>query len=142
MEVPTLDGRKLVVNHADISRPHDALMAEEGKWAVFEGCDVKGDTVAQAQSTDVSKLEKACVEKEFSGFIVDHSNGTAVFKNLSRAELLANKFSNKSTKEKTLHVIPDPDEQAKHRTLTCVKGEGMPSKTNSIRDDGIRIDAI
>ena len=54
--------------------------------------------------------KKICEKKGFSAFVID--NGTATFKNCTRAEAIASK---KKKKESTLYVVADPAKAAMSR---------------------------
>jgi DnaJ-class molecular chaperone len=141
IELKHLDGRKLLVKTSpgEIVKPmaqgFDPL-AKEGEgaseWEVIEDSDCPGvDNVAQADTTDVDTLKKACETQlkrkgiDVGCFVVDGSR--AYFKQGSREEILAAK---KTRKGCTMYVIPDPDAQKSFRMIKAVKDEGMPTFKN------------
>merc|ERR1719242_370362 len=104
MEINHLDGRKLLVKTSpgEIVRPmaqgFDPMADTENKmeWEVMEDFDCPGiDNVAQADTTDVDTLKKACETQlkrkgiDVGVFVVDSHR--AYFKTGSREEVLAAK---------------------------------------------------
>merc|ERR1719291_330820 len=98
----------------------------------MENFDCPGiENVAQADTTDVDTLKKAC-ETQLKGkgidvgvFVVDERR--AYFKQCTREEALAQK---KPRKGCTMYVLPDPDAKKSFRLMKAVKGEGMPTFKN------------
>merc|ERR1740121_2008778 len=136
MEVNHLDGRKLLVktNPGDIVKPmlqgFDPLEDTEGKmeWEVIENADCPDiDNVAQADTTDIDTLKKACETQlkrkgiDVGCFVVDGKR--AFFKQGTREEILGAKRAKKNT---TMYVISDPNANGHLRMMKAVKGEGMP----------------
>merc|ERR1711912_95197 len=112
----------------------DPLADEEGKmeWEVMEGYDCPDiDNVAQADTTDVDTLKKACETQlkrkgiDVGAFVVDSQR--AYFKQGSREEILAAK---KTKKGSTMYILSDPDANSALRVMKAVKGEGMPTYKN------------
>mmetsp|Transcript_56250 Transcript_56250/g.131764 ORF Transcript_56250/g.131764 Transcript_56250/m.131764 type:complete len:513 (+) Transcript_56250:71-1609(+) len=140
MEITHLDGRKLVVKTTpgEIVRPmmqgFDPLAQSENKmeWDVMEGFDCPDiDNVAQADTTDIDTLKKACETQlkrkgiDVGVFVVD--NHRAYFKTGTREEVLAAK---KPKKGSTMYVLQDPSQANEMRLLKAVKDEGMPTYKN------------
>merc|ERR1712151_391816 len=109
----------------------DPLSTEEGKleWEVMEDCDCPSiDNVAQADTTDIDTLKKACetqLKRKGIGvgaFVVDGSR--AYFKQCSREEALAAK---KTKNGSTMYVVSDPYAKKSFRMMKAVKDEGMPT---------------
>merc|ERR1712025_610947 len=106
----------------------------EGKmeWEKMEDCDCPSiDNVAQADTTDIDTLKKACETQlkrkgiDVGVFVVDGQR--AYFKQGSREEVLAAK---KTKKGCTMYVLSDPDAASALRVMKAVKGEGMPTYKN------------
>lgn len=140
MELTHLDGRKLLVKTApgEIVKPmasnYDPLAAGEDKieWEAMEDCDCPSvENVAQADTTDVDTLKKACETQlkkkgiDVGCFVVDGSR--AYFKSCSREEALAAK---KTRKGSTMYVLSDPDAKKDERMMKALNGEGMPTFRN------------
>mmetsp|Transcript_89633 Transcript_89633/g.256810 ORF Transcript_89633/g.256810 Transcript_89633/m.256810 type:complete len:336 (+) Transcript_89633:1-1008(+) len=140
LELTHLDGRKLLIKTApgEIVKPmaqgFDPLSTDEGKtdWDVMEDCDCPGiENVAQADTTDVETLKKACETQlkrkgiDVGVFVVDERR--AYFKSCTREEALAAK---KTRKGCTMYVLPDPDAKKNFRLMKAVKDEGMPTFKN------------
>jgi hypothetical protein len=140
LEVTHLDGRKLLVktNPGDIVKPmergFDPYADTEGKmdWEVIEDADCPDiDNVAQADTTDIDTLKKACETQlkrkgiDVGVFVVDANR--AYFKQASREEVLASK---KTRKGCTMYVLSDPNAKAHLRMMKAVKDEGMPTYKN------------
>lgn len=140
LEVTHLDGRKLLVktNPGDIVKPmprgFDPFADTEGKmeWEVIEDADCPSiDNVAQADTTDVDTLKKACETQlkrqgvDVGVFVVDGSR--AHFKQATREEVFAAK---KVRKGCTMYVLSDPNSKAHLRMMKAVKDEGMPTYKN------------
>jgi len=140
MELTHLDGRKLLIKTApgDIIKPmssgFDPFADSEGKteWEAMEGFDCPDiDNVAQADTTDIDTLKKACDTQlkrkgiDVGVFVVDSNR--AYFKQGTREEILAAK---KPRKGCTMYVISDPNAKAHLRMMKAVKGEGMPTFKN------------
>merc|ERR1719491_2379012 len=89
------------------------------------------DNVAQADTTDVDTLKKACEAQlkrkgiDVGVFVVDGRR--AYFKQCTREEALAAK---KTKKGSTMYVVSDPDSNKAFRMMKAVKGEGMPTVKN------------
>merc|ERR1719456_772573 len=109
MEVTHLDGRKLLIKTApgDIVKPmaqgFDPFADTESKmeWEIIEGADCPDiDNVAQADTTDVDTLKKACETQlkrkgiDVGVFVVDSNR--AYFKQGSREEILGAKKARKN----------------------------------------------
>merc|ERR1711948_17591 len=112
----------------------DPLAKEEGKteWEVMEDMDCPSiDNVAQADTTDVDTLKKACETQlkrkgiDVGVFVVDSQR--AYFKAGSREEILAAK---KTRRGSTMYVLSDPNATQEFRMMKAVKGEGMPTYKN------------
>merc|ERR1712139_270480 len=140
MEVTHLDGRKLLIKTApgDIVKPmprgFDPFEDKESKmkWEVIENSDCPDiENVAQADTTDVSTLKKACETQlkrqgiDVGVFVVDSNR--AYFKQGTREEIIAAK---KTRKGSTMYVISDPNANAHLRLMKAVKDEGMPTVKN------------
>merc|ERR1740120_517065 len=101
-------------------------------WEVMEDCDCPNiDNVAQADTTDIDTLKKACETQlkrkgiDVGVFVVDERR--AYFKQCTREEALAAK---KTRKGATMYVLPDPDAKKSFRMMKAVKDEGMPTIKN------------
>lgn len=140
LEITHLDGRKLLVKTSpgEIVQPmmqgFDPFEDQDGKmeWEVFEDCDCPDiDNAAQADTTDVDTLKKACETQlkrkgiDVGVFVV--SGGRAYFKQASREEVLAAK---KPKRGSTMYVVADKDAKSHLRMLKAVKDEGMPTYKN------------
>lgn len=140
LEITHLDGRKLVISTSpgEIVKPmmqgFDPFQDNEGKmeWEVMEDCDCPNiDTVAQADTTDIDTLKKACETQlkrkgiDVGVFVV--SGGRACFKQCSREEALAAK---KTKRGSTMYVLADKNANAHLRVMKAVKDEGMPTYKN------------
>jgi len=140
LELTHLDGRKLLIKTSpgEIVKPmaqgFDPLAKDEGKteWEVMEDMDCPSiDNVAQADTTDVDTLKKACETQlkrkgiDVGVFVVDERR--AYFKQCTREEALAAK---KPRKGCTMYVLPDPDAKKSFRLMKAVKDEGMPTYKN------------
>merc|ERR1719288_172422 len=102
------------------------------EWEVIEDHDCPElDNVAQADTTDVDTLKKACETQlkrkgiDVGVFVVDSHR--AYFKQCTREEALAAK---KPKKGSTMYIISDPDAKKNFRMMKAVKGEGMPTFKN------------
>lgn len=140
MEIAHLDGRKLLVKTrpGEIVKPmmkgFDPLVDTEAKmeWEVIEDSDCPSiDNVAQADTTDVDTLKKACETQlkrkgiDVGCFVVDGNR--AYFKQATREEVLAAK---KTSRGSTMYVISDPNASSSLRLMKAVKDEGMPTCKN------------
>merc|ERR1711920_674719 len=140
IDIEHLDGRKLLVKTApgEIVKPmsanFDPLADGESKteWEVMEDCDCPSvENVAQADTTDVDTLKKACETQlkrkgiDVGAFVVDGQR--AYFKQCSRAEALAAK---KTRKGSTMYILSDPEANKSVRMMKAVKDEGMPTYKN------------
>merc|ERR1719322_328458 len=138
--VDHLDGRKLFIKTSpgEIIKPmlqgFDPLADHESKmeWEVIEDADCPDiDNVAQADTTDVDTLKKACEGQlkrkgiDVGVFVVDQRR--AYFKQCTREEALAAK---KPKKGSTMYIISDPDAKKDFRMMKAVQGEGMPTFKN------------
>merc|ERR1719311_1704921 len=112
----------------------DPFEDKEGKmeWEVIENADCPDiENVAQADTTDVDTLKKACETQlkrkgiDVGVFVVDGSR--AYFKQGTREEILAAK---KTRKGCTMYVISDPNANQHLRVMKAVKDEGMPTYKN------------
>merc|ERR1719401_772686 len=113
----------------------DPLAKEEGKtteWEVIEDMDCPSiENVAQADTTDVDTLKKACETQlkrkgiDVGVFVVDQRK--AYFKQCTREEALAAK---KTKKGSTMYIVSDPDAKKNFRMIKAVKDEGMPTYKN------------
>merc|ERR550532_789584 len=117
-----------------MSQGFDPLGKEESKadWEVMEDTDCPSiDNVAQADSTDIDTLKKACEMQlkrkgiDVGVFVVDGSR--AYFKQCTREEALAAK---KTRRGCTMYVVSDPDAKKSFRMMKAVKDEGMPTYKN------------
>jgi len=140
MDFTHLDGRKLAIKTSpgDIVKPmmqgFDPLATDEGKmiWEKIEDSDCPSiDNVAQADTTDIDTLKKACETQlkqkgiDVGAFVVDSQR--AYFKQGTREEVLAAK---KTKKGSTMYILSDPDASSALRVMKAVKGEGMPTYKN------------
>jgi len=140
LEVTHLDGRKLLIKTSpgEIVRPmaqgFDPLEDRESKmeWEVIEDADCPDiDNVAQADTTDVDTLKKACETQlkrkgiDVGVFVVDSQK--AYFKTGEREEILAAK---KTRRGCTMYVLSDPNASKDFRLMKAVTGEGMPTYKN------------
>merc|ERR1719162_1910434 len=140
MIVTHLDGRKLLVKSApgEVVKPmaqgFDPLAETEDKmeWEIFEDHDCPSlENVAQADTTDVDTLKKACETQlkrkgiDVGCFVVDGRR--AYFKQASREEVLAAKRPKRGS---TMYVISDPNSASSMRLMKAVQGEGMPTYKN------------
>merc|ERR1712107_647325 len=112
----------------------DPLADTEGKmeWEKLEDVDCPSvENVAQADTTDIDTLKKACETQlkrkgiDVGAFVVDGQR--AYFKQGSREEILAAKKTRKGT---TMYMLSDPDASSSLRVMKAVKGEGMPTYKN------------
>jgi len=139
-ELTHLDGRKLLIKTApgDIVKPmaqgFDPFQDTENKmeWEVIENCDCPDiDNVAQADTTDVDTLKKACETQlkrqgiDVGVFCVDGQR--AYFKQGTREEILAAKKMRRGT---TMYILADANANQHLRMMKAVKGEGMPTYKN------------
>merc|ERR1711920_532387 len=89
------------------------------------------DNVAEAGTTDVDTLKKACETQlkrkgiDVGVFVVDGRR--AYFKQCTREEALAAK---KPSKGSTMYIVSDPDAKKEFRMMKAVIGEGMPTLKN------------
>jgi len=140
LEVTHLDGRKLLIktNPGDIVKPmsqgFDPFADTDNKmeWEAIEGSDCPDiENVAQADTTDIDTLKKACETQlkrkgiDVGCFVVDQNR--AYFKQGTREEIMAAK---KTRKGCTMYVISDPNAKAHLRMMKAVKDEGMPTYKN------------
>eukprot|EP00747_Dinoflagellata_sp_TGD_P080030 gnl/TRDRNA2_/TRDRNA2_160734_c0_seq1.p1 gnl/TRDRNA2_/TRDRNA2_160734_c0~~gnl/TRDRNA2_/TRDRNA2_160734_c0_seq1.p1 ORF type:complete len:543 (+),score=158.87 gnl/TRDRNA2_/TRDRNA2_160734_c0_seq1:120-1631(+) len=140
IEVTHLDGRKLLIKTGpgEIVKPmahdFDPMAKDDGKleWEAFEDCDCPDiDKVAQADTTDVETLKKACETQlkrqgiDVGVFCVDSQR--AYFKQGTREEVMAAKKPKKGT---TMYVLADPNAKSNKRIMKAVKDEGMPTYKN------------
>merc|ERR1719412_2677287 len=140
MELTHLDGRKLLIKTSpgEIVKPmaqgFDPMATTEGKteWEVMEDMDCPSiDNVAQADTTDIDTLKKACETQlkrkgiDVGAFVVDGRR--AYFKQCTREEVHAAK---KTRKGSSMYVVSDPDANTSFRMMKAVKGEGMPTYKN------------
>merc|ERR1711870_31468 len=140
LELTHLDGRKLTIKTSpgEIIRPmaknFDPLADTENKmeWECIEDADCPDiDNVAQADTTDVDTLKKACETQlkrkgiDVGVFVVDSNR--AYFKQGTREEVLAAK---KTRKGCTMYVLADPNANSHLRMMKAVKDEGMPTYKN------------
>jgi len=122
----------------DIIKPmmqgFDPLADKEGKmeWEVVEDADCPDiDNVAQADTTDIDTLKKACETQlkrkgiDVGVFVVDSSR--AYFKQGTREEVFAAK---KTRRGCTMYVLSDPNAKNDLRMMKAVKDEGMPTLKN------------
>merc|ERR1740120_91218 len=112
----------------------DPMAKEESttEWEAMEDCDCPSiENVAQADTTDVDTLKKACETQlkrkgiDVGVFVVDARR--AYFKQCTREEALAAKKTKKGT---TMYIISDPDAKKSFRMMKAVKREGMPTYKN------------
>merc|ERR1711865_180696 len=103
-----------------------------GDWEIIENSDCPDiDNVAQADTTDIDTLKKACETQlkrkgiDVGCFVVDSQR--AYFKQATREEVLAAK---KTRKGCTMFVLTDPNAKAHLRMMKAVKDEGMPTYKN------------
>jgi len=140
LEITHLDGRTLLVKTSpgEIIRPmakgFDPLADSESKmeWEVCEDADCPSiDNVAQADTTNVDTLKKACETQlkrqgiDVGVFVVDSQR--AYFKTGTREEILAAK---KTRRGSTMYVLSDPNATKEFRMMKAVKDEGMPTYKN------------
>lgn len=140
LELTHLDGRKLLIRTSpgDIVKPmmqgFDPLAENDGKmeWDVMEGYDCPDiDNVAQADTTDVDTLKKACETQlkqkgiDVGVFVVDGPR--SYFKQGSREEIMA---ARRPKKNCTMYVLADPNAKKSMRVMKAVKNEGMPTYKN------------
>lgn len=140
LDLVHLDGRKLLIKTSpgEIVKPmaqgFDPLARDEGKteWEVIEDSDCPSiDNVAQADTTDVETLKKACETQlkrkgiDVGVFVVDGHR--AYFKQCSREQALSAKRAKKGS---TMYIVSDPSAQKEFRMMKAVKGEGMPTYKN------------
>merc|ERR1711990_1431674 len=102
------------------------------EWEVIENADCPSiENVAQADTTDVDTLKKACETQlkrkgiDVGDFVVDGQK--AYFKTGSREEVMAAK---KPRKNCTMYVLADPNAKNQLRMMKAVKDEGMPTYKN------------
>merc|ERR1712187_133458 len=137
LELTHLDGRTLHIKTSpgEIIRPmaknFDPLADTENKmeWEIIEDSDCPSiDNVAQADTTDIATLKKACETQlkrkgiDVGVFVVDGRR--AYFKQCTREEALAAKKTRKGC------IISDPDAKKNDRFMKAVKDEGMPTLKN------------
>merc|ERR1719230_1841609 len=140
LELTHLDGRKILIQTSpgEIVKPmakgFDPLATDEKgtEWEVMEDCDCPSiDNVAQADTTDIDTLKKACETQlkrkgiDVGVFVVDANR--AYFKQCTREEALAAK---KTKKGSTMYIVSDPDAKKSFRMVKAVKDEGMPTYKN------------
>jgi len=140
MELTHLDGRKLLIRTSpgEIIKPRargfDPLAQENDStdWEVMENCDCPSiETVAEAHTTDVDTLKKACDTQlkrkgiDVGVFVVDSNR--AYFKQCTREEALGAKETKHGS---TMYVVSDPNAKSPFRMCKAVKGEGMPTYKN------------
>merc|ERR1711957_46747 len=141
MEITHLDDRKLIIKTepGDIIKPIGAgfdplTCQDEGKmeWETIEGFDCPSlDNVAEAGTTDVNTLKKACETQlkrkgiDVGVCVVDGQK--AYFKTGSRDEVMAAK---KPRRNCTMYVLADPNAKNALRIMKAVKDEGMPTYKN------------
>merc|ERR1719326_645255 len=140
LEIKHLDGRKLLIKTqpGDIVKPmargFDPFADTENKmeWEVIENSDCPSiENVAQADTTDIDTLKKACETQlkrkgiDVGVFVVDGQR--AYFKQGSREEIMAAK---KARKNCTMYVLADPNAKNAMRVMKAVKDEGMPTYKN------------
>merc|ERR1712060_119231 len=134
------DGRTLHIKTSpgEIIRPmaknFDPLADTGNKmeWEIIEDSDCPSiDNVAQADTTDIDTLKKACETQlkrkgiDVGAFVVDGQR--AYFKQGTREEILGAK---KTKKGSTMYILSDPDASSSLRVMKAVKGEGMPTYKN------------
>merc|ERR1712217_682017 len=130
LEVKHLDDRMLLIKTSpgEIIRPmakgFDPLADTENKmeWEIHEDSDCPSiDNVAQADTTDIDTLKKACETQlkrkgiDVGVFVVDSQR--AYFKKCTREEALAAK---KTKRGSTMYIISDPDATKNDRMLKAV----------------------
>jgi hypothetical protein len=140
IELNHLDDRKLLIKTSpgEIVKPmshgFDPLAKEDTKteWEVMEDCDCPSiDNVAQADTTDVDTLKKACETQlkrkgiDVGVFVVDGQR--AYFKQCTREEALSAK---KTRRGCTMYIAADPNAKKNFRMMKAVKDEGMPTYKN------------
>merc|ERR1712113_515261 len=140
LEVTHLDGRKILIQTSPgeivkpMSQGFDPLAKEDNKtdWEVMEDCDCPSiDNVAQADTTDIDTLKKACETQlkrkgiDVGVFVVDGQR--AYFKAGTREEAMAAK---KTKRGSTMYIVSDPDAKKAFRMVKAVKDEGMPTYKN------------
>merc|ERR1719171_80697 len=140
MELKHLDDRKLFIKTTpgDIVKPaargFDPFADTESKmeWEIIEDADCPDiDNVAQADTTDIDTLKKACETQlkrkgiDVGVFVVDSNR--AYFKQGSREEIMASK---KTKRGCTMYVLSDPNAKKHLRMMKAVKDEGMPTYKN------------
>lgn len=140
MELTHLDGRKLQIKTSPgeivkpMSQGFDPLAKEEAKteWEIIEDADCPSvENVAQADTTDIDTLKKACETQlkrkgiDVGCFVVDGQR--AYFKQCTREEALAAK---KTRRGSTMYIVTDPDAKKSFRMMKAVKDEGMPTFKN------------
>jgi DnaJ-class molecular chaperone len=140
LEITHLDGRKLLCKTSPgelvkpMPRGFDPLESKENtmEWDVFEDCDCPSiDNIAQADTTDVDTLKKACETQlkrkgiDVGAFVVTASR--AHFKQASREECMVAKKAKKGT---TMYVVKDPNAVDNTRLMKAIKDEGMPTFKN------------
>uniref|UniRef100_A0A7S4QLJ7 J domain-containing protein n=1 Tax=Alexandrium monilatum TaxID=311494 RepID=A0A7S4QLJ7_9DINO len=140
LEIEHLDGRKLLVKTSpgEIVKPmmrgFDPFADTDSKmeWEEIEDADCPDvDNVAQADTTDVETLKKACETQlkrkgiEVGAFVVDGRR--AYFKQGSREEIMSAK---KTRRGCTMYVLVDPNTKNEMRLMKAVKDEGMPTYKN------------
>merc|ERR1719510_32094 len=131
MELKHLDDRKLLIKTSpgEIVKPmaqgFDPMATGEAKteWEVMEDCDCPSiDNVAQADTTDVDTLKKACETQlkrkgiDVGAFVVDGQR--AYFKQGSRDEVLK---AMEKKKGSTMYVVKDPTAFNSLRVMKAVK---------------------
>merc|ERR1711953_1209906 len=131
LELTHMDNRKILIKSSpgEIVKPmgqFDPLSKEdEGKleWEVMEDCDCPSiDNVAQADTTDIDTLKKACETQlkrkgiDVGVFVVDSNR--AYFKQCTREEALAAKTPKRGS---TMYILADPDAKKEFRMLKAVK---------------------
>mmetsp|Transcript_82483 Transcript_82483/g.197905 ORF Transcript_82483/g.197905 Transcript_82483/m.197905 type:complete len:515 (+) Transcript_82483:99-1643(+) len=140
MELTHLDGRKLMIKTqpGEIVKPmsqgFDPLASQEQKteWEIIEDSDCPSvENVAQADTTDIDTLKKACETQlkrkgiDVGCFVVDGQR--AYFKQCTREEAISAK---KTRRGSTMYVVTDPDAKKSFRMMKAVKDEGMPTFKN------------
>merc|ERR1712232_292866 len=140
LELTHLDGRKLLIKTSpgEIVKPmaqgFDPLAQEEQRteWEVMEDCDCPSiDNVAQADTTDVDTVKKACETQlkrqgvDVGAFVVDGQR--TFFKQATREEILAAKKPAPGCK---MYILADPNSKKSWRLTKAVKDEGMPTLKN------------
>jgi len=140
IEVKHLDGRTLLIKTApgDIVKPmargFDPFEDTDNKmeWEIIENVDCPDiENVAQADTTDIDTLKKACETQlkrkgiDVGAFCVDSQR--AYFKQGTREEILAAKKTKRGT---TMYVVADSNANQGMRMMKAVKDEGMPTYKN------------